>query len=51
MPTQHSTMTVGEFLQETSEDLKSPTTSTFGLRIPDCKDAVSVLEQVSISLM
>ena len=37
---------VNEFVRETNEDIKSPTTSNFVQRIPQCKDTVTKLEEV-----
>jgi Arf-GAP/SH3 domain/ANK repeat/PH domain-containing protein len=36
-----------DFLRETREDLSSPTTSNFVTRIPQCKETVNKLEEVS----
>ena len=39
-------ITVSDFVRETNEDIKSPTTSSFVHRIPQCKDTVTKLEEV-----
>jgi len=38
-------ITVSDFVRETNEDIKSPTTSSFVHRIPQCKDTVTKLEE------
>jgi hypothetical protein len=38
---------VNEFVDETREDYNSPTTSTFVSRMPQCRQTVSNLEEVS----
>lgn len=38
---------VGEFVEETREDYNSPTTSTFVSRMPQCRQSVGQLEEVS----
>ena len=40
-------ISVSDFLRETREDLSSPTTSNFVTRIPQCKETVNKLEEVS----
>ena len=39
---------VNEFVDETREDYNSPTTSTFVSRMPQCRQTVSNLEEVSL---
>ncbi|CAB1340646.1 unnamed protein product [Coregonus sp. 'balchen'] len=43
MPDQIS---VSEFLSETTEDYKSPTTSSFTTRLQSCRNTVNVLEEL-----
>lgn len=38
---------VSEFLDESREDYSSPTTSTFVSRMPECRQTVTSLEEVS----
>ena len=38
---------VNEFVEETREDYNSPTTSTFVSRMPQCRQTVNTLEEVS----
>jgi len=38
---------VNEFLEETREDYSSPTTSTFVSRMPQCRQTINTLEEVS----
>ena len=40
-------ITVPEFIRETQEDYKSPTTSTFVNRIPQCRETVNKIDEVS----
>ena len=40
-------ITVGEFVREAKEDQASPTTSTFVHRIPQCRETVTRVEEVS----
>ena len=40
-------ITVYDFVRETREDHSSPTTSNFVNRIPQCKETVTKLEEVS----
>ena len=40
-------ITVGEFVREAKEDQASPTTSTFVHRIPQCRETVNRVEEVS----
>ena len=40
-------ISVGEFVEETREDYNSPTTSTFVSRMPQCRQTVGQLEEVS----
>ena len=40
-------ITVPEFIRETKEDYSSPTTSTFVNRIPQCRETVNKVEEVS----
>ena len=40
-------ITVGEFVREAREDQASPTTSTFVHRIPQCRETVTRVEEVS----
>lgn len=37
---------IAEFVEETRDDYNSPTTSTFASRMPDCRQTISVLEEV-----
>lgn len=41
---------VSEFVEETREDHSSPTTSTFVSRMPQCRQTITQLEEVSLSL-
>lgn len=41
---------IGEFIDETREDYSSPTTSTFVSRMPQCKQTINALEEVSMLL-
>ena len=41
---------VTEFIRETWEDVKSPTTSTFALRMSHCRDTIAYLEEVGCCL-
>ena len=43
-------ISVSDFVRETREDINSPTTSTFIHRVPQAKEAVSKLEEVSQKL-
>lgn len=38
---------ISEFVEETRDDYNSPTTSTFASRMPDCRQTIAVLEEVS----
>lgn len=38
---------VSEFVDETKEDYNSPTTSSFVAKMPQCRQTISVLEDVS----
>lgn len=38
---------IGEFIDETREDYSSPTTSTFVSRMPQCRQTINALEEVS----
>lgn len=38
---------VSEFVEETREDYNSPTTSTFVSRMPQCRQTITSLEEVS----
>lgn len=38
---------VAEFVDETREDYNSPTTSTFVSRMPQCRQTITSLEEVS----
>lgn len=40
-------MSVGEFVTETKDDFNSPTTSTFVNKMPQCRQTVATLEEVS----
>lgn len=40
-------LTVSEFVEETSEDYKAPTTSDFSTRMIHCRNTVTVLEEVT----
>lgn len=40
-------ITVPEFIREAQEDYKSPTTSTFVNRIPQCRETVNKIDEVS----
>ena len=40
-------ITVGDFVREAREDQASPTTSTFVHRIPQCRETVNRVEEVS----
>ena len=40
-------ISVDEFIRESWDDYKSPTTSTFASRMGQCRQAVSFLEEVS----
>jgi len=40
---------VSDFVRETREDINSPTTSGFVNRIPQCKETVHKLEEVSLT--
>lgn len=40
-------ITVGEFVREAKEDQASPTTSTFVHRIPQCRETITRVEEVS----
>lgn len=37
---------IAEFVEEARDDYNSPTTSTFASRMPDCRQTISVLEEV-----
>lgn len=39
-------ITVPEFVAETNEDYKAPTTSSFSTRMSHCRNAVAALEEV-----
>lgn len=39
-------ITVTEFISETNEDYKAPTTSSFTTRMSHCRNAVAALEEV-----
>lgn len=39
-------ITVTEFVAETNEDYKAPTTSSFTTRMSHCRNAVAALEEV-----
>lgn len=39
-------ITVSEFVAETNEDYKAPTTSNFSTRMSHCRNAVAALEEV-----
>lgn len=39
-------ITVTEFIAETNEDYKAPTTSSFTTRMSHCRNAVAALEEV-----
>lgn len=39
-------ITVTEFVAETNEDYKAPTTSNFSTRMSHCRNAVAALEEV-----
>lgn len=39
---------VSEFVEETRSDYNSPTTSTFASRMPDCRQTIAILEEVSM---
>ena len=41
-------ISVSDFLRETREDLSSPTTSNFVAHIPQCRETVNKLEEVSL---
>lgn len=41
---------VGEFLDESREDYNSPTTSSFVSRMPQCRQTITSLEEVSSQL-
>lgn len=41
---------VSEFVEDTREDYNSPTTSTFVSRMPQCRQTVGSLEEVSVCL-
>ncbi|KAG8515500.1 Arf-GAP with SH3 domain, ANK repeat and PH domain-containing protein 1 [Galemys pyrenaicus] len=45
MPDQIS---VSEFIAETTEDYNSPTTSSFTTRLHNCRNTVTLLEEVSL---
>ena len=38
---------VSEFVDETREDYNSPTTSSFVSRMPQCRQSITTLEEVS----
>ena len=38
---------ISDFVRETREDINSPTTASFVNRIPQCKETVAKLEEVS----
>lgn len=40
---------ISEFVEETRDDYNSPTTSTFASRMPDCRQTISILEEVSLN--
>ena len=40
-------ISVREFVEETSEDYKAPTTSSFSTRMTQCRNAVTALEEVT----
>ena len=42
-------ISVAEFAEETKEDVHSPTTSTFVSRMPQCRQTVAALEEVSLT--
>ncbi|RMC14868.1 hypothetical protein DUI87_07044 [Hirundo rustica rustica] len=39
-------ITVSEFIAETTEDYNSPTTSSFTTRLQNCRNTVTLLEEV-----
>lgn len=41
-------ISTNEFIEETRDDYNSPTTSTFGDKIPSCRRTVVALEEVRI---
>ena len=43
-------ITVPEFIREAKEDYSSPTTSTFVNRIPQCRETVNKVEEVSTTI-
>ncbi len=43
-------ISVYDFVRETREDHSSPTTSNFVNRIPQCKETVTKLEEVSLGI-
>lgn len=44
-------ISVAEFVEESREDVNSPTTSTFVSRMPQCRQTVAALEEVSYRLI
>lgn len=42
-------ISVADFIEQTWEDYKSPTTSTFDKKMTKCRNAVSQIEEVSFS--
>uniref|UniRef100_A0A8C7WUB6 Uncharacterized protein n=1 Tax=Oryzias sinensis TaxID=183150 RepID=A0A8C7WUB6_9TELE len=40
-------ISVSDFVAETNEDFKAPTTSSFTTRMPECRSTVIALEEVS----
>lgn len=40
-------ITVSEFIAETTEDYNSPTTSSFTTRLQNCRNTVTLLEEVN----
>uniref|UniRef100_A0A8C9EZQ8 Uncharacterized protein n=1 Tax=Pavo cristatus TaxID=9049 RepID=A0A8C9EZQ8_PAVCR len=43
-------ITVSEFIAETTEDYNSPTTSSFTTRLQNCRNTVTLLEEVRSAL-
>ena len=41
-------ISVAEFVDETKDDVHSPTTSTFVSRMPQCRQTVAALEEVPV---
>lgn len=42
---------VCEFVEETREDHNSPTTSTFVMRMPQCRQTIAALEEVGLNFV